>query len=282
MSRTVRLLGLGILALLLTGCIKLNVDLNVASDNTVSGSMIFAFSKQLLALTGQSADQLLQSSAPLPTEVPGISSEPYEDDDFAGERFTFESVPLARFNSGDPESLQIERQGDVFKVSGVLDLSSPTGASGASGPSGFGDAVNQAFSSADISITMTFPGAVTQSNGEISGNSVTWKPKIGERQALQATAGAVGSGSSSSTILLIAIAAAAVVIVVIVVVAVARGKRGGPGRPETEAMAGAPAPPTPPMAPMRPMAPIPPEAATTKPPEGGTAMPPAPPAPPEQ
>jgi hypothetical protein len=261
MSRTGRLIGLGILALLLTGCIKLNVDLNVSSDNTVSGSMIFAFSKQLLALTGQSADQLLQSSAPLPTDVPGISSEPYEDDDFAGQRFSFESVPLARFNSGDPETLQIQRQGDVFKVSGVVDLSSAAGASGASGPSGFGDALNRAFSSADVRITMTFPGAVTQSNGEISGNSVTWKPTIGERQEMQATAGAVGSGSSFSTILLIAIAAAALVIVVIVVVAMARRKGGGPDQSATEAMAGAPAAPMPPAPP----APMPPEDETRPP-----------------
>lgn len=269
MSRTAaRLVGAGLLALLLTGCIKLHVDLDIGSNNTVSGTMIFAFSKQLLAITGQSADQLLASSAPLPTDVPGLSSKPYQDSDFAGEEFTFHSVPLSQFNGSDPESLQIQRQGDVFKVSGVLDLSNAT--QGVTGATGLGNAVNQALSTADIEITMRFPGKVTSSNGDVHGNSVTWKPKVGQRLELQATASAIGSGGSSTTILLIVIAAAAVVVIVIVAVALSRRGRGAPptpGEADTTPMMAPAAPAGPPlgdatsaMPPAAPPTPPPPEA----------------------
>jgi hypothetical protein len=276
MSRTTaRLVGAGLLALLLTGCIKLHVDLDISSNNTVSGTMIFAFSKQLLAITGQSADQLLASTAPLPTNVPGLSSKPYQDSDYAGEEFTFDSVPLSKFNGTDPESLRIERQGDVFKVSGVLDLSKAT--SGVTGATGLGNAVNQALSTADIEITMTFPGKVTSSNGDVHGNSVTWKPKVGQRLELQATASAIGSGGSSTTILLIVIAAAAVVVIVIVAIALARRGRGGP--PE-EGGEGADAPMPSVMAPAAPAAPPPGDVTPAMPPAAPIPPPPAAPIPP--
>ena len=282
MSRTgLRVVGAVLLALLLTGCIKLNVDLNVSSSNTVDGTMIFAFSKQLLAITGQSADQLLQSSAPLPTDVPGLSTKPYEDDKFAGEEFTFEGVPLEKFNGTGEEDLRIERQGDVFEVSGVLDLSSAGGASGITGPSGLGDAVNQAFSTADIRISITFPGAVTRSNGEVDGNTVTWRPKLGQRLELQATAKATGGGSSSSTILLIVIAVAAVAVIVVVAFLLARrSKGGGPGTAGAEGMEmaatgspGSSMEASPPMPPPTPPGVMPPPAPAPGPSGGGMSPP---------
>jgi hypothetical protein len=285
MSRMgLRLVGAALLALLLTGCIKLNIDLNVSSSNTVDGTMIVGVNKQLLAITGQSADQLLQSAAP-PTDVPGLSSKPYEDDTYTGEQFSFEGVPLEKFNGSGPEDLRIERQGDVFTVSGVLDLSSASGASGITGPSGLGDAVNKALGTADIRISMTFPGAVTRSNGEVDGNTVTWRPRLGQRLELQATAKATGGGSSS-TILLIVIAAAAVVVIVIVALALSRRSKGGaPGAPSeepgSEGMEMAPTPSAPSsMAP--PMPPAPPGVVPPPPVGSPPAMPPPAPGPSEE
>ena len=132
MQATARFAAVVILAVLLTGCIKLNLDFTVSSDNTVSGTMVFAFSKQLLQLTGQSAQDLLASSAPIPSSVPGVSEKPYDDGEFAGEEYTFDAVPITEFNSTDPSSpLSIVRSGDTFTVSGVMDLSSGAGVSGA-------------------------------------------------------------------------------------------------------------------------------------------------------
>jgi hypothetical protein len=235
MQATARLVTVGILAVLLTGCIKLNVDFTVSSDNTVSGTMVFAFSKQLLQLTGQSAQDLIGSSAPIPSSVPGMSAKPYADGEFAGEEYTFDAVPLTQFNSDDPTSISIVRSGDTFTVSGVLDLSSATGASGATGTI---PGLDQALAGADIRISVTFPGAVTDSNGVVDGSTVTWNPKIGQRVELRATAGAIGNGSSStSSIVLIGLIALGVIVLIVVVTLVMRGRRsGGSGGDTAEGM----------------------------------------------
>ena len=272
-----RLVAVGALAVLLTGCIKLNIDLSVSSDNKVSGNMVFAFSKQLLQLTGQSAQDVIGSAAPIPSDLPGLSSKPYDDGDFAGEEFTFSDVPLSQFANSGSDSLNIVRDGDVFKVSGVLDLSTDQTTGSANIPG-----LQDALSSADIRISITFPGAVSGSNGEIDGNTVTWRPKIGDRLELQATGSAIESGSSSTTTILLIAGIALVAVIVIVAVAMTmRRRRGAEAVP---AMAGGPldapavgqAPPAPPVAPPAPTAA--PQAPAEPEPPGGVppSVPPAP------
>ncbi len=277
--RIARLAAVGLLTVLLTGCIKLNVDFDVSSDNTVSGTMVFAFSKQLLQLTGQSAQELIGSSAPIPSSVPGVSAKPYDDGEFVGEEFTFDGVPLTQFNADDPESLSIVRHGDTFTVSGVLDLSSGTGGSGGTGASGATSSIpgiNQALGGADIRISITFPGSVTDTNGTVDGTTVTWKPQVGQRLELRATAGATGSGSSSTSSIVLIGGIALVVIVAIGLFM--KGRRKGT---VDDAAAGmtpmvpseAPAMQAPPTMPQPP--PVPPAAPTTEAvPPGETPPPP--------
>jgi hypothetical protein len=252
----------GLLALLLSACLKLNMDLNVNADNTVSGNVIFAVQKDLLELTGGSVDDILGTDAPIPEDVEGVTVEPYEDDEFAGQQFVFEGVTLDDFNSGGGEGqLTITRQGDTFTVAGTLDLSS--GLSGATGPTGIDP--EQFLEGADLRVRLTFPGEVTQSNGEIEGNSVTWVPQVGERLELQATASAVESGGGGSSMTLLLIIAGVVVVAAIVVGIVVSQRRNraapaaagpmgmGPGMgmgsepgPMAPPSAGAPPPPPPP------------------------------------
>jgi hypothetical protein len=190
----VRLVAVGALAFLLTGCLKMDINLTLSSNDTVSGSMIFAFDKQLLELTGQNPQDVIGSAAPLPSDVQGVSSKPYDDGKYAGQEFTFDSVPLSQFNTDDPSALKIVREGDVFKVSGTLDLSTGTDTTTTTDPT-----VQQALQSAEVKISITFPGEVTDTNGQVSGTTVTWSPKIGDTLDLQATGSAIGSGGSSSS-----------------------------------------------------------------------------------
>ena len=223
MQATARFVAVGVLAVLLTGCIKLNIDFTVSSDNTVNGTMVFAFSKQLLQLTGQSAESLLASSAPIPSSVPGLSAKPYDDGEFAGQEYTLDAVPLSQFSSDPSSPFRILRTGDTFTLSGVIDLSSGAGVSGASGAI---PGLDQALAGADIRISITFPGEVTDTNGVVDGTTVTWTPKIGQRLEIHATASAIGSGSSStSSILLIGLIALGVIAVIVVVMLVMKGRR---------------------------------------------------------
>jgi hypothetical protein len=230
------------LVFLMTGCIKLNMNLGINSDNTVSGTVEFGVQKELLDLTGQNVEDLLGSDAPFPSSAPGVTIEPFDDGEFAGQQFIFEDLPIEQFNSGGVagasgataggagDTLQIARQGDTFVVTGVLDLSS--GLSGATGPFG-GTGGAQFFESAEIRIAITFPGEVLQApGGEIDGNTVTYVPEFGERLEINATGSAVDNGEaadvvggSDSFLPLILIIGGVALVLLIVLLLVVRGRK---------------------------------------------------------
>lgn len=279
------------LALVLTGCIKLNMDLVINSDDTVSGVVQFGVQKELLELTGQSAEDLL-GDAPLPSDAPGVTTEPFEDEEFAGQQFNFESVPIAQFNesqvtgatglTGVPatDTLTITHQDDTFVVAGVLDLSGGD-ITGATNP--FGGTGAELLESAEIRVSITFPGDVIEATGgQIEGNTVTYLPRFGDRLEIDATGSAIDDGDAEaaaggddggSNLLLILIIAAVVVVLAVVLFLILRNRRGGgstgfgelppattpetatppPGAP-TDTPPPAPAPPMPPAAPPPPPA----------------------------
>lgn len=280
------------LVFLMTGCIKLNMNLGINSDNTVSGTVEIGVQKELIDLTGQNVEDLLGRDAPLPSNAPGVTVEPFDDGEFAGRQFILEDVPIEEFNSGGivgasgatgasgptsgaGDSLQIVRQGDTFVVTGVLDLSSAL--SGVTGPLA-GTSGAQFFESADIRIAITFPGEVLEApGGEIDGNTVTYLPEFDERLEINATGSALDNGEaadvvggSDSFLPLILIIAGVVLVLLIVVFFVVRGRRheDGGGTPSGFGEAGSAAPPIAP----------PPVAAPTGAPTD--APPPAPPMPP--
>ncbi len=284
------------LVFLMTGCIKLNMNLGINSNDTVSGTVEFGVQKELLELTGQNVEDLLGSDAPFPSDAPGVTVEPFDDGEFAGQQFIFEEVPIAEFNSGGfvggtgatgisgvtgaGDTLNIARQGDTFVVTGVLDLSS--GLSGATGP--FGGSGAQFFESADIRIAITFPGAVVQApGGQIDGNTVTYVPTFGERLEINATGSAVDNGEaadvvggSDSMLPLILIIAGVVLVVLIVIFLLIRSRRrkggdagtAGFGEAGTAATPDVAAPPpgAPTDAPAAPAPPMPPAAPPPPPP----------------
>ena len=289
------------LVFLMTGCIKLNMNLGINSDNTVSGTVEFGVQKELLDLTGQNVEDLLGSDAPFPSSAPGVTVEPFDDGEFAGQQFIFEDLPIEQFNSGGvagasgataggaSDTLQIARQGDTFVVTGVLDLSS--GLSGATGPFG-GTGGAQFFESAEIRIAITFPGEVLQApGGQIDGNTVTYVPEFGERLEINATGSAVDNGEaadvvggSDSFLPLILIIGGVALVLLIVLLLVVRGRKNkgetpsGAGTPSGFGEAGTAAAPVsaPPGAPTdAPATSTPP---TSTPPT--SAPPPAPPMPP--
>ena len=285
------------LAVLLTGCIKLNMDLAINADDTVNGTIVLGVQKELLELTGQSAEDLLGDADLIPTGATGVVVEPFEDDEFVGQQIIFEDLPIAEFNSGalgasgatgisgvtgaGGDTLNITREGETFVVTGVLDLSS--GLSGATGPfAGTGGA--QFFESADIQISITFPGEVVQANGEVDGNTVTYVPEFGERLEINATGSAIDNGQAADVVggsdsflpLILIIAGVAVVLLVIIflVVRSRRNKDGGAGTPTgfgEPAPAATPgvAPPQPGSPPAAPPAPPMPPAAPPPPPAEG-------------
>jgi hypothetical protein len=108
----------------------------------------------------------------------------------------FEDVALEDMQEGsDPDALSIERTGDTYEVSGVMDLTADD-AELEGNP--FEDQLTEAFDTAELRIAITFPGEVLETNGQVDGTTVTWEPVFGERTELQAVASASGDGAEGN------------------------------------------------------------------------------------
>ena len=55
----------------------------------------------------------------------------------------------------------------------------------------------------EFTISITFPGEVISSTGEVDGNTVTWQPQVGENNPIEARASAIPSPSSPWLIVLV-------------------------------------------------------------------------------
>jgi hypothetical protein len=242
---TARVIAMFALAMLMAGCIKVDLNMTLSGDNTVSGTMVFAVSRDLLALTGSSPDDLLgqitASAGPLPSGVQ-FQQSAYADDRFEGKTYTFQNVPIDVFSQGTTagETIAIQRVGDTFQVNGEIDLTPA-----ATGPLQPGTA--QLAKDMELRIAITFPGPVSQqSGGSISGTTVTWTPAFGEKTQIRATGSAIGSGGHGALLWILLGLAFLLVLVVVLILARSRDRR---VVPEPEAgMAPASRAPAPPAA----------------------------------
>jgi len=238
---TARAIALCALAMLMTGCIKVDLNMELNGDNTVSGTMVFAVSRDLLALTGSSADDLLgqitASAGPLPSGVQ-FQESPYVDDTFEGKTYTFHDVPIDAFSQGTTtagETISIKRVGDTFQVNGEIDLTRAVTGQLQPGAA-------QLAKDMELRIAITFPGPVSQqSGGTISGNTVTWTPAFGEKTEIQATGSAIGSGGNGPAMWILL--GLAILLVVVVALVLVRSRRSRvPPEAGTETAATPPAP----------------------------------------
>lgn len=167
------------LAVLLTGCFKIDMDLTVEADDTVDGTMILAIQSSAGELFGMTEDQLRDELEGSVDDLPaGATSEPYDEGDFVGTRVTFAGTPLDEFRGVD-EELSIVHEDGKYIVSGAFDLTSDEAIPPEAEPF---------LSSAEVQLKITFPGEVISSNGEVSDRTVTWNPQLGEVNEIEAEA----------------------------------------------------------------------------------------------
>jgi len=165
-----------------TGCIRLDLGLEVRPDDTVGGSLTAAWSEDFLdeaADQGLDQDQLDAFLDALLDGVPGAERTVYEEDGFVGQTATFTDRPLAEFAEfgGDEWGyLRLSHSGRQYDLEGYWDLRS----------AGFLDP--DAFDDAEILISVNFPANVTEHNGTLDGRTVTWSMSPGEDYDLNATA----------------------------------------------------------------------------------------------
>ena len=201
--------GAALVALLLSGCFTVTMDLRLQADDTVDGSVIVAVDKAwakrsggvaafVQTLVGGDATILLGQQP----SAGSVEAKEYVGQDRVGAEYVLAGVPISDFGRGSDGDLSIRRVADSFVVSGKVDLSPAL--------DGSSPKSQALLDSGELTLSVTFPGEVIETNGEVSGTTVTWTPRPSVVTDIRATGKA---GQAQPTALLIAGGVLMVVIV---------------------------------------------------------------------
>ena len=221
-NRKIGAVMLAMLVLVLTaGCMKLDMNLEVSSQDTVSGDVTFAISKSLAEMGQENGGD---AGVPATDNLFGgdVNAQvtPFDDGKFVGSTYKLDAVPLENFaTSNDSSQLSIVRDGDYLVVSGMLDM---TGGD----PDSIKEAMENPFTSAlfegtSIRVAITLPGTIEETSGVVEGNTVVWEGTMGDSLDISAKAKAPLPGSID----LVLIGGIAVLLVAVAaIVLIGRGK----------------------------------------------------------
>ena len=173
--------------LVLSGCVKADVDLTVRPDDAVDGTIVMAVDRSFAAGNDHNQTALLAAlrDRVLPSVRSGARQEPYSDGQYVGTRVVLDHMTLLDLDRSTGEGgLKIVHQGGRFRLTGRVDTTELTSAAASSSPQD-AQRVRDTF---DVVIRVTFPGQVVSSNGSVSGHTVTWRPHVGDRLDLAAQA----------------------------------------------------------------------------------------------
>lgn len=176
------LVSLLLIPFLLSGCFKFTMDLEVSSQDTISGTAVVALSKELQALAQGGGEEPTGAFA----DLEGTKVTEFDDGTFVGQQYEFSRSPIEDWALDDDSSaLTIQRDGDNLVVSGSLSFEDEEADPEAGEDFGFGQAF---FDSADLRVSIKFPGKILETNGDVNEetNTITWRPKYGQANELNA------------------------------------------------------------------------------------------------
>ena len=173
--------------------------LTLNEDDTFDGSVVMAFSDELATSMGSDPQELWdQMGSEMESELPeGATQEPYAQDGYTGTKITYADQPISQLSSAGADSISVAREGDEYVVSGSMDMTGEE-FNPDTGDATSDELTQQMMDSLDIKISITFPGEVAESNGEIDGNTVTWTPVVGEVNEMTARGSAVAGGAAGT------------------------------------------------------------------------------------
>lgn len=226
-TNALRACGAALLAVSLAGCMKINMELELNTDDTVDGTMVVAFNQAVSDFAESMGEDPSTMFDEMETDLPDNAEvEDYEDDEFTGKQYTFNGADLAEF-AEDSDGFGIVHEGDEFVVNGEMDMSqiNPDDMGGLEDQLGSDFNPEAMMESFDVSLSITFPGEVIEHNGELDGTTVTWVPEPGENLEISARAKDSGAGGMPVWAwIVIALVAVAAIIALLFFLARNRGK----------------------------------------------------------
>ena len=208
-----------VLVLALTGCVKVDADLKVGKDETVSGKMLMAVDKNAAEKLGTTPDKIKeQIETSIKKGAPkGVDCKSYEEGNYVGTECQLDKVPFKDMSGDDDGDLKFEKQGDKFVVSG-----------------GTGDATdnlpNQSeLPKPDVKFKITMPGKILEhdAGAKVDGNTATYTDPA-KMSTIKLTSDSSGGGFPAWALILI------IVLVLLAIAAVVffllRGRKASSGQ----------------------------------------------------
>ncbi len=195
-------------ALTLAGCVRYEANLTLGDDNTASGEVVLAVSTAAKDRLGAASDaEAFEAVFGEVTFGDAFEMTPYADGDYVGERYAFESVPFDELGTFGG-LFTVSREGDTIVVAGLE----------APGSDADADSLPDA---TDATLRIEFPGPVTQHNGALDGNTVTWD-LMTQTEPIAAQANAPGDDGLKQALIGGLIAAASVTVLAAVIILIQR------------------------------------------------------------
>ncbi|MEO5534565.1 MAG: hypothetical protein ABIR17_05475 [Pseudolysinimonas sp.] len=232
-----RVIALGVLVLALAGCVRFQAAVTLTPDNTVNGEIVVAVllpddTTESRTTAQAGTTQIATSLLGTLTSAPGVSTSDYEQDGYLGTRIKLTNVALSAFNSQEAGALKFTREGDEFVFSGTIDFSSESAGGG----------TDENADDSNLTVSVTFPGAVTDHNGELSGTTVSWKTPIDKRLEMSARGGANAAGPGILLFVIIGVVVVVLAAAVVAVLLLLRSRRN-----RAAVVSASPPPPPPPV-----------------------------------
>jgi hypothetical protein len=212
-----------VFVLALAGCVRFQADLSVDDQNRLDGDIVVAVITDDADATPENAREAVEKiEAQLLPELrgaDGVTANPYEEDDYVGTRFTLNDTPIAALDGGDADgALKLTRDGDEFTFAGTLDFTPDDEPID-------GDDVQGDPKDSGISVAISFPGEILDTNGEVDGTRVTWTTTLEGSVDMRATASAEPAAPSLGALIAIIIGVVVGVLLVILLALVLLRRR---------------------------------------------------------
>jgi hypothetical protein len=157
--------------LTLTGCLRLNMAVELLENDMANVQLDLAFQDEAIAALGMDPQQTWDSQfgdidQNLP---PGATAVPYPEEGWTGSRITMHNIPISdqeNMNDLGVADLNIVRDGNYYVFQTRSDLGDEI-----AGSTGGND---EALEGMEMTFTLTCPGPIVESNGTITGNRVVW------------------------------------------------------------------------------------------------------------
>ncbi|MEV4416279.1 hypothetical protein [Catellatospora sp. NPDC049609] len=178
------LAALAVVALSLTGCMKLDMAMTVNGDDTLDGTVVIALDKSMLRLGGKDPAQAFAAAEGGLSELPeGSRTEVYDDGKYYGKKIVYDDLPLADFNTGKPGAPSITHTDGKYVF--TADLSSGSAELGRQA-----ELMRPFLSGIQLKLAVTFPGDVVEHDPKavVDGRTVRWDLAVGEDNKLRAVA----------------------------------------------------------------------------------------------